>query len=514
MSVSPKSPLNFFQSLQDQKELYDVLYKAIDILEKHNIQYYAWEVTLLGSFRHNGLIPWDDDVDICITHTQVKRIMRIPVKEWKQNNLKLVKHWLGFKIYKTDGVVVPSIDEKYPYKYPFLDVFITKKYKGIWSYIKDTWSQRAYNIWPDNTIDNEDLLPLKRRIFDFPGGKRQLYVPNNSIVYLNKHYKGWQNTAHINVWNHRKDAHETPVCKYTMSQVVKAEQEFFKKLKTPLNKNENAKHFRKYVDHIFIINMKHRKDRRNHMKKQMLYLGFTESDYTFLEATNRSWKSQKDALIEIGFEPKDLPRSLTGKGMKTKDKVNEFMNIDKLIYKRINSKKEKSKGLAEFGVTMSHARIWNKLITGEVKGRVLILEDDACISPTFANSDFKSLMLKAQKEFPNRNLVLLGYCYPGDTHELMKGKNNSLESGKYYCMHSYIINKDIADEMLNMAFPIEEPIDDLFRRSELMEKALVFTNPLISQSPIEGAVSDIRDTISIEEEMRGNNNKFETCYTE
>lgn len=123
-------------------------------------------------------------------------------------------------------------------------------------------------------------------------------------------------------------------------------------------------------------------------------------------------------------------------------------------------------------------------------------------------------MLKAQKEFPNRNLVLLGYCYPGDTHELMKGKNNSLESGKYYCMHSYIINKDIADEMLNMAFPIEEPIDDLFRRSELMEKALVFTNPLISQSPIEGAVSDIRDTISIEEEMRGNNNKFETCYTE
>lgn len=55
----------------------EMLFEIDCICEKHNIPYFVYFGTLLGTIRHKGYIPWDDDIDIALKREDFERLMSV-----------------------------------------------------------------------------------------------------------------------------------------------------------------------------------------------------------------------------------------------------------------------------------------------------------------------------------------------------------------------------------------------------------------------------------------------------
>ena len=60
----------------DLKQLYSLLEYADKWLKKNKIQYFLDSGTLLGSVRHQEIIPWDDDIDISILQKDEAKLQK------------------------------------------------------------------------------------------------------------------------------------------------------------------------------------------------------------------------------------------------------------------------------------------------------------------------------------------------------------------------------------------------------------------------------------------------------
>lgn len=65
--------------------IYTELLKFIDnICEKYDLDYFLGYGTLLGAYRHNGFIPWDDDCDIIMMREDYNKFLEILPQEINQ----------------------------------------------------------------------------------------------------------------------------------------------------------------------------------------------------------------------------------------------------------------------------------------------------------------------------------------------------------------------------------------------------------------------------------------------
>lgn len=64
---------------------FEMLIEFDRICRLHNIKYQLFAGTLLGSIRHKGFIPWDDDIDICLIRSEYEKFVQVAPKELSNN---------------------------------------------------------------------------------------------------------------------------------------------------------------------------------------------------------------------------------------------------------------------------------------------------------------------------------------------------------------------------------------------------------------------------------------------
>ena len=82
--LKPETRCNFFVSEKRKKvwkvEL-DILAEFIRICQRHDLKYFLFAGSLLGAARHQGIIPWDDDIDVAMPREDYETFLHVAPKE-------------------------------------------------------------------------------------------------------------------------------------------------------------------------------------------------------------------------------------------------------------------------------------------------------------------------------------------------------------------------------------------------------------------------------------------------
>lgn len=161
-----------------QKAELNVFKSFISICDKKGLKYYITGGTLLGAVRHQGFIPWDDDIDIVMTRKDYEKFKDMADKELPDN--------LYLSNFDTPGHVwlVPRIIDR-----------------NTSFYLNNATEKKEIGAWIDILIIDGIPTPgLKRNLMKFfylMG--RMLYQFSNFSTAVNLHRKGrpWYEYAAI-----------------------------------------------------------------------------------------------------------------------------------------------------------------------------------------------------------------------------------------------------------------------------------------------------------------------------
>ena len=174
---------------RQQIRMLEILVEVDKICKKHNIRYWLSSGTLIGAMRHNGFIPWDDDLDIEMMRTDYLRLMEVLPTE--------LPEWLALQNDETDPnyfffyakvrdrrsrmLEQNNYDRLWKEQGIYIDIFPMEQHP-IWLHkLTEKTVGHMYKIWRTSTDDTKAIRQVKR-IFDF--NNRWLFPFFRSILPL------------------------------------------------------------------------------------------------------------------------------------------------------------------------------------------------------------------------------------------------------------------------------------------------------------------------------------------
>lgn len=203
----------------------EILDEIVRICRKYDLKYVLIGGTLLGSVRHNGFIPWDDDLDIAMPRSDYERFKRLCIdkkvlkKKFYIDDIETNKHyWLPFSKVRNIETIY---EEKWQKDY--------KSGKGIWV----------------------DIFPLDNAESENSEYKKEKYIKTlKGMLYLK---------------NLRKIVKEDSLIRKLKLRLIKLFPNGFlhfiiNRIMT-LNKNENLKYFVNFGSQYGVKKQTHPKDK-------------------------------------------------------------------------------------------------------------------------------------------------------------------------------------------------------------------------------------------------------------
>jgi lipopolysaccharide cholinephosphotransferase len=111
----------------------DLLNELLCVCKKNGIKIYAIAGTLLGTIRHKGFIPWDDDIDMAMFREDYKKLCKIAKKEFKKpyffqteySDPGSMRGHAQLRNSDTTGILKSEYDRKYRFNQGiFIDIFV------------------------------------------------------------------------------------------------------------------------------------------------------------------------------------------------------------------------------------------------------------------------------------------------------------------------------------------------------------------------------------------------------
>lgn len=135
-----------------------------EICRKNNLKYWLDGGTLIGAIRHNGFIPWDDDIDVAMLSDDYEKFIEIAQKELPND--------VFLQTRKTDReypLYITKLRDKYS-TYEEQNVARLNCHKGIFidifpmDYIRCPFMQRNLKLFLHGTNYSELRSPIKSLI--------------------------------------------------------------------------------------------------------------------------------------------------------------------------------------------------------------------------------------------------------------------------------------------------------------------------------------------------------------